>query len=113
MTVRENAADLAGLSVAFKAYQAAQAGPREEGGGRSPVLDGFTGTQRFFLSYAQMLRTKRRDAAARQALDTDLRSPAPFRTDAVANDLDGFYPAWDIKPGDPAYLPPSQRIRIW
>jgi predicted metalloendopeptidase len=113
LTSRENVADLAGLSVAFKAYQAAQTAPKAEGGGQAPVLDGFTGAQRFFLGYAQLWRSKQRDDASRHALSTDPHSPAEYRTDAVADNLDEFYPTWNVNPGDPAYVSPQQRIRIW
>jgi predicted metalloendopeptidase len=113
LTMRENVADLSGLTVAFKAYQAAQAAPKTEGGGQSPDLDGFTGAQRFFLGYAQLWRSKKRDEVAQQALNTDPHSPAQFRTDAVVNNLDAFYTTWNVKPGDPAYLPPQQRIHLW
>jgi predicted metalloendopeptidase len=112
-TMRENVADLSGLTVAFAAYQAAQAAPKAEGGGRSPVLDGFTGPQRFFLGYAHLWRSKKRDDAATEALINDPHSPSQFRTDAVVNNLDEFYTTWNVKPGDPAYLPPQQRTRIW
>jgi predicted metalloendopeptidase len=113
LTMRENIADLSGLTVAFKAYQATQAAPKTEGGGQSPVLDGFTGAQRFFLGYAQLWRSKKTDQAAREALNTDPHSPAQFRTDAVVNNLEEFYTTWDVKPGDPEYLPPQQRIHLW
>lgn len=113
LTLRENVADLSGLTVAFAAYRAAQDAPKSEGGGPSPVLDGFTAAQRFFLGYARLWRSKVGDEAARLALSTDPHSPAQFRTDAVVNNLDDFYPTWDVKPGDPAYLPPEQRIRLW
>ena len=112
-TMRENVADLSGLTVAFKAFQAAQAAPKAEGGGQSPVLDGFTGAQRFFIGYAHLWRSKESDEAARQALDTDPHSPGQLRTDAVVNNLDEFYTTWNVKPGDPAYLPPEQRIHLW
>jgi predicted metalloendopeptidase len=113
LTMRENVADLAGLTVAFAAYQSAQAAPKNEGGGRSPVLDGFTGPQRFFLGYAHLWRAKTREDAARQALSADPHSPAQFRTDAVVNNLDEFYTTWHVQPGDPAYLSPEQRAQIW
>ncbi|MGI8817486.1 MAG: M13 family metallopeptidase [Pseudonocardia sp.] len=113
LTLGENLADLSGLSVAFKAYQAQLAAPAESGGGPSPVLDGFTGPQRFFLGYARLWRVKQRDPALRQSLRTDTHSPGRFRADGVANNLDDFYPTWDVKPGSPSYLTPAQRIRIW
>lgn len=112
-TMRENVADLSGLTVAFKAYQAAQAAPKTDGGGQSPVLDGFTGAQRFFLGYARLWRSKRSDDSARQALTDDAHSPARLRTDAVVDNLDEFYSTWNVQPGNPAYLPPQQRIHLW
>ena len=112
-TLGENIADLSGLSVAYKAFLAQQAAPSAEGGGRSPELDGFTGSQRFFIGYARLWRSKLRDTALRQSLRTDIHSPGRFRSDAVVNNLDDFYTTWDIKPGSPAYLSPDQRIRTW
>jgi predicted metalloendopeptidase len=112
-TLGENMADLSGLSVAYKAFLAQQGAPSAAGGGKSPDLDGFTGAQRFFIGYARLYRSKVRDAALRQSLRTDPHSPGRFRTDGVVNNLDEFYTAWDVQPGEPAYLPPDQRIRTW
>ena len=72
-----------------------------------PVVLKADAARQFFLGYAQMWRSKKRDEAARQALSTDPHSPAQLRTDAVVNNLDEFYTTWNIKPGDPAYLPPE------
>ncbi|MBV9312342.1 MAG: peptidase M13 [Pseudonocardia sp.] len=107
LTLGENIADLSGLTVAFRAYQASL------GGKLVPMLDGFTGDQRFFLGYAQIWRAKKRDEALRQSLLTDPHSPGLFRTNGVVNNLDGFYTAFNVKPGDRMYLPASDRTRIW
>ena len=102
-TVSEAVADLSGLAMAAKAYDSSL------GRHTAPVIDGFTGPQRFFLGYARLWRVKPRD----QTGYVDPNDPARFRTDAVVDNLDDFYEAWDVKPGDLAYLPPEQRIRFW
>jgi predicted metalloendopeptidase len=101
-TVSEAVADLSGLGMAANAYRSSLRGG-------SPVLDGFTGPQRFFLGYARLWRTKPRD----QTGFVDPNDPPRFRTDAVVNNLDAFYDAWDLNPTDLAYLAPRQRIRFW
>jgi predicted metalloendopeptidase len=102
-TVSEAVADLSGLAMAASAYRTSL------GRSSSPEIDGFTGPQRLFLGYARLWRVKPRD----QAGYVDPNDPGRFRTDAVVNNLDAFYDAWDVKPGDLAYLPPAQRIRFW
>jgi predicted metalloendopeptidase len=76
------------------------------------VLDGFTGDQRFFLSHAQIWRWKYRENAMRQQLVTGPHSPGNFRP-YVSRNLDPWYQAFDVKPGQAMYLPPEQRVRIW
>jgi predicted metalloendopeptidase len=102
----ENIADLAGLNAAYDAYRMAN------GGREGPAMQGFTGDQQFFLAFAQSWRTKIREAALRQRVITDGHAPPEFRADTVRN-LDPWYPAFDVKPGQKLYLTPEERVRIW
>ncbi len=106
LTLGENIADLAGLAAAYDAYRASLNG--EE----APVIDGFTGDQRFFIAYAQAWASKYREAQLRQRIATDGHAPGHFRALTVRN-LDAWYDAFDVKEGDTLYLPPEQRVRIW
>ncbi|MEO7564413.1 MAG: M13-type metalloendopeptidase [Sphingomicrobium sp.] len=106
LTMGENVADLAGLTIAHDAYIASL------GGKPAPVIDGMTGDQRFYLGWAQVWRRNYRDANLRQRLLTDPHSPSAQRTDIVRN-MDPWYPAFDVKTGQTLYLPPEQRVRIW
>ncbi|MEO6198680.1 MAG: M13-type metalloendopeptidase [Sphingomicrobium sp.] len=106
LTMGENVADLAGLTVAHDAYIASL------GGKPAPVIDGMTGDQRFYLGWAQVWRRSYREANLRQRLLTDPHSPSQQRTDIVRN-MDPWYPAFDVKTGQTLYLPPEQRVRIW
>ena len=105
-TLGENIGDLAGLTIAYDAYQ------KSLGGKPAPVIDGLTGDQRFFLAFGQAWRSKIRDAALRQRLATDVHAPAQFRALTVRN-LDAWYPAFDVKPGQKLYLAPDKRVKIW
>ncbi|HEX8655353.1 MAG TPA: M13 family metallopeptidase [Allosphingosinicella sp.] len=106
LTLGENIADVAGLAAAYDAYRASLNG-RE-----APVIDGFTGDQRFFIAYAQTWRSKAREAALRQQIATDGHAPGQYRALTVRN-LDAWYRAFDVQPGDALYLPPERRVRIW
>ena len=106
LTLGENIADLAGVVIAYDAYKISL------GGKPAPVIDGFTGDQRFFLGYAQVWRTKLRDQALETRLVTDPHSPGFLRPLTVRN-LDAWYDAFQPKPGDKLFLPPGQRVRIW
>ena len=106
LTMGENVADLAGLTVAHDAYIASL------GGAAPPVIDGFTADQRFYLGWAQVWRRNYREANLRQRLLTDPHSPSPQRTDIVRN-MDPWYPAFDVQPGQTLYLAPADRVRIW
>ena len=106
LTLGENIADLAGLTVAYDAYKLSL------GGKPAPVIDGLTGDQRFFLGWAQVWRRLYRDAELAQRLVTDPHSPSEFRTSVVRN-LDAWYDAFGVKPGEALYLAPEQRVRIW
>ena len=106
LTLGENIADLAGLTVAYDAWQHAL------GGRPAPVLNGFTGDQRFYLGWAQVWRRKYREANLIQRLLTDPHSPSEQRV-AVVRNLDPWYAAFNPRPGDPLFLAPAQRVRIW
>jgi len=101
LTLSENLADLAGLAAALDAYRASQ------GGKASVETD-----REFFQGYAASWRNKQRDAALRNQIATDGHSPAKWRTYTVRN-LDAWYPAYDVKPGQKLYLAPEQRVRVW
>ena len=102
----ENIADLVGLSAAYDAWKASL------GGKASPVIDGLTGDQRFFLAYAQSHRGKLRDAALRARVATDVHAPGPWRVLTVRN-VDAWYPAFNVKQGQKLYLAPDKRVKIW
>jgi putative endopeptidase len=107
LTMGENFADNAGLAVALKAYH------RSLGGRPAPVLDGYTGDQRFFLAFAQIYRGKERTEALRQRLLSDVHAPDAYRVIGATRNQDAWYAAFDVRPGDKYYLPPEQRVRIW
>jgi len=106
-TMGENIADLAGLTIAYKAYHLSLEGKA------AGALDGFTDDQRFYLSYAQIWRTKMRDGALRAQILSDPHSPPEFRVVGVTRNADPWYQAFQVKPGDKYYLPPDQRVRLW
>jgi putative endopeptidase len=101
----ENIADLAGLAIAYDAYQISL------GGKPAPVISGFTGEQRFFLGFAQVWRAKYRDAALQQQLKAGTHTPTHLRSNTVRN-FDAWYDAFNVKRGK-LYLAPEQRVRIW
>ncbi|MGN6323298.1 MAG: M13 family metallopeptidase [Dyella sp.] len=105
-TLGENIADVSGLTAAYAAYHASLVGKP------APVIDGLSGDQRFFLAFGQAWRSKIRDAAQRQRLATDVHAPAEFRAQTVRN-IDGWYTAFDVKPGEKLYLAPDDRVKIW
>ena len=107
LTLGENIADLSGLQIAFKAYQA------HLGGKPSPVIDGLTGEQRFFLGFAQVWRSKSREQALLRQVTTDPHSPPEFRANGAAINHDAFQEAFKTKPGDGMYKAPQDRIRLW
>ncbi|HEV2562308.1 MAG TPA: M13 family metallopeptidase [Rhizomicrobium sp.] len=106
-TLGENIADLAGISIALKAYHISLNGQP------APVLDGFTGDQRFFLSFGQIWRGKYRDGALRSQVLSDPHSPVQYRADGVTRNVDAWYEAFDVQPVDKFYLPPDQRVHLW
>ncbi|MBU3920511.1 MAG: M13 family metallopeptidase, partial [Alphaproteobacteria bacterium] len=116
LTLGENIGDVGGLSMAYKAYQMSL---DTDGDGlvseaeQAPVIDGYTGDQRFFLGWAQVWRAKYRDEATRQQLLTDPHSPPEYRINGVVRNFDEWYDAFGVGPDDALYLPPEERIRIW
>ncbi|MGR6327812.1 M13 family metallopeptidase [Sphingomonas sp. XXL09] len=106
LTLGENTADLAGLSVAYDAYKASL------GGKPAPTIDGFTGDQRFYLGWAQVWRRNYREANLKQRLMTDPHSPSEQRAWVVRN-LDPWYAAYNPAPTGKLVLPPEKRVRIW
>lgn len=105
-TLGENIADVAGLAAAYDGYKISLQGKP------LPVVDGLTGDQRFFLAFAQAWRNKVREAALRQQIVTDGHAPARERAQTVRN-LDPWYEAYEVKPGEKLYLAPADRVRIW
>ena len=109
LTIGENIGDLGGLSIAIRAYTIALGRPLEEG----PVVDGLTAAQRVFLGWAACWRSKGRDEEVIRRLATDPHSPDEFRCNGVVRNVDEFYQAFDVHPGDAMYLAPDERVRIW
>ena len=107
LTLGENIGDLSGLSVAYKAYQLSL------GDSAPPVIDGFTGPQRFFLGWAQIWRRKYRDEELRMRLLTDPHSPSEFRCNGVVTNMPEFHEAFGVKAGDRLYRPAAERVKIW
>ena len=107
LTIGENIGDLGGSTIAYKAYKLALAGKE------APIIDGFTGDQRFFLGYAQIWRSKIRSEAMKVRLATDPHSPGEFRCNQILKNLTEFHEAFDVKPGDELYMAESERVRIW
>ena len=105
-TLGENIADVAGLAAAYDGYRASLAGKV------APVEDGFSGDQQFFIAFGQNWGEKLREAAERQQVMTDPHSPGEFRAATVRN-IDTWYAAFDVKPGEKLYLARSERVRIW
>jgi putative endopeptidase len=106
-TVGENIGDLGGLSIALLAYELSLKGQE------APVIDGLTGVQRVYFGWAQVWRTKSRDAEAIRRLAVDPHSPPEFRCNGVIRNIDSFYEAFDVSEADELYLDPAERVRIW
>jgi len=108
LTLGENLGDLSGVEAsyaAFKKYEAKH--------GAAPVIDGLTGDQRFFIAYAQAWQEKDREDAERQQILTDPHSPGKYRVNGIVRNVDAWYKAFNIQPGDKLYLAPEQRVHIW
>ena len=106
LTLGENIADVAGLAAAYDAYHASLNGKP------APIIDGLTGDQRFFIAFAQSWAAKFRDAVLRQRLAVDGHSPDMFRALTVRN-LDAWYSAFNVQPGQKLYLAPDKRVKVW
>ncbi len=107
LTLGENIGDLSGLAVAHKAYQIALNGQP------APVLDGFTGEQRFYLGWGQIWARNYREDELRKRLKTDPHSPSEYRSNGILRNMPAFAEAFDVKAGDKMYLAPDQAVRIW
>jgi putative endopeptidase len=107
LTLGENIGDLGGLSVAYEAYHLSLSGKQP------PVLEGLTGDQRFFLSWAQVWRSLYRDEQLRTLVMSNPHSPPKFRVNGPVRNIDAWYTAFAVKAGDQLYLPPEDRVRIW
>jgi predicted metalloendopeptidase len=105
-TLSENIADLAGLSVAYSAYRSSL------GGGEAPPLEGFSGDQQFFLSFGQTWHSKYREPMLRQVIISDGHPPEQYRALTVRN-VDAWYAAFNVQPGEALYLAPAERVRMW
>ena len=107
LTLGENIGDLGGLSLAYRAYKLSLDGQEDE------VIGGLTGDQRFFMSWAQVWRSKYTEQALRQQLVTDPHSPALYRVNGIVRNLDAWYEAFGVTDAHALYLPPEERIVIW
>ena len=105
-TLAEDIADVAGIAAAYDGYHASL------NGAAAPEFHGFSGDQQFFIAFAQNWASKERPAALRQQVLTDPHAPAQYRADTVRN-IDAWYTAFDVKPGQTLYLTPENRVRIW
>jgi len=108
LTLGENLGDLSGVEASYAAYKKYVAKH-----GEPPIIDGLTGDQRFFIAYAQAWQEKQREGAERQQILTDPHSPGKYRVNGIVRNVDAWYKAFDVKPGDALYLPPEQRVHIW
>ena len=108
LTMGENIGDFGGVEMAYAAYQRYIAQH-----GQPPVINGLTGDQRFFLAYAQAWRSQVREDALRVRVLTDPHSPPEWRVNGIVRNVDAWYRAFNIQPGDRLYLPPEQRVHIW
>jgi putative endopeptidase len=107
LTMGENIADLGGLTLALDAYHASL------GGKPAPVIDGLTGDQRVFLGWAQAWRGKVTDSYVKKQVVSDPHSPRQFRVNGVVHNIDAWYGAFDVKPGEKLYVAPKDRVHIW
>jgi putative endopeptidase len=107
LTLGENIGDHCGVTVGYTAYKIAL------GRRRAPTLEGLTGDQRFFMSWAQVWRALIRDEALRNQVQTDPHSPSRYRCNGTVQNVDAWYAAFDVKPGDKLYVAPADRVHIW
>ena len=107
LTIGENIGDLGGLTIAYKAYEISLAGKQP------PIIDGYTGSQRFFMGWAQSWRGKYRAEEVRRRIATDPHSPDEFRCNQIVANLSEFYDAFGVKESDKHFIPSGDRVRIW
>jgi predicted metalloendopeptidase len=107
LTMGENIGDLGGLSMAYTAYHLSLDGKP------APVIGGLTGDQRFFLAWAQVWKSKYRDEALVNLIKSNPHSPAMYRINGPLRNIDAWYTAFGVKPGDKLYVAPEDRVRIW
>ncbi|HKE95355.1 MAG TPA: M13 family metallopeptidase, partial [Povalibacter sp.] len=107
LTMGENIADLSGIAMAYRAYRLSLKGQP------APVIEGLSGDQRFFIGWAQIWARKYRDDELRKRLLTDPHAPSEYRANNILGNIEPFYAAFDIKPGDHMYRDPAERVRIW
>ncbi len=107
LSLGENIGDLTGVTMAYEAYK------RSLGGKPAPVIDGITGDQRFFMAWAQVWAIKWREEALRAQIKNGPHSPGEFRANGIVRNIDAWYEAFDVQPGDDMYLPPEKRVKIW
>ena len=108
LTLGENLGDLGGLEAAYAAYRRYVARH-----GEPPVIDGYTGDQRFFIAYAQSWQGKAREGALRAQLLSNPHSPEEYRVNGIVRNMDAWYAAFGVKPGDKLYLAPEDRVHVW
>ena len=108
LTLGENLGDLSGVEAAYAAYRKYTAKH-----GEPPLIDGLTGDQRFFIAYAQAWQEKDREDAERQQILTDPHSPGRYRVNGIVRNVDAWYKAFNVQPGDKLYLAPNERVHIW
>jgi len=108
LTLGENLGDLGGLEAAYAAYHRYL-----DRHGPAPVIDGYTGDQRFFIAYAQSWQGKVREGALRAQLLSDPHSPEQYRVNGIVRNMDAWYAAFNVAPGDALYLAPDKRVRVW
>ena len=107
LTLGENIGDMAGLTVAYRAYK------NSLNGREAPVIDGLTGDQRFFIGWAQVWRRNIREKALRQRILTDPHSPGNYRVIGALQNMPEFYEAFDVEEGDKMFIPVEKRVKIW
>ncbi|OBF81222.1 hypothetical protein A5791_06160 [Mycobacterium sp. 852002-51163_SCH5372311] len=107
LTIGENIADLAGLRIAYDAYKLSLNGKE------APVIDGLTGDQRFFIAFAASWKEICRPQTVRTRLLSDVHSPAKFRVNGIVRNMDEWYAAFNVQPGDSLFLKPEDRVRVW
>jgi len=107
LTMGENIGDIGGLAMAYHAYKLSL------NGAEAPVIDGYTGDQRFFLAWAQVWKRKTREEALKNQIATDPHSPAQYRVNGVVRNMDAWYEAFEISEDDDLYLAPEDRVQIW